>query len=274
MDDWRKPYAGPVKAVVLDWAGTVVDHGSRAPMGAFVRAFAQMGIDISIADARGPMGMAKADHIRAVGAAIAPAWRAKHGRDFTEADVQAIFDIFEPMNIAAVKDHAALIPGVKDALATLASRGIRFGSTTGYTRPIMAELAPLAAAQGFAPEVIVCAGDLAAGRPAPLQMWHVMATMGIWPAAAVVKVDDTPPGIGEARAAGCWAVGVAMTGNFLGVSAEELAAMPEDQRAAGRARATAALTEAGAQLVIDSVADLPAAIADIEQWLAVGEAPG
>jgi phosphonoacetaldehyde hydrolase len=89
-----------------------------------------------------------------------------------------------------------------------------------------------------------------------------------------VKVDDTPPGIGEARAAGCWAVGVAMTGNFLGVSAEELAAMPEDQRAAGRARATAALTEAGAQLVIDSVADLPAAIADIEQWLAVGEAPG
>ncbi len=66
MTDWRTPYTGPVKAVVLDWAGTVVDHGSRAPMGAFVRAFAEMGVAISIADARGPMGMAKADHIRAV----------------------------------------------------------------------------------------------------------------------------------------------------------------------------------------------------------------
>ena len=56
-----------LKAAILDWAGTVVDHGSRAPMGAFVRAFAQFGVTVSIADARGPMGMAKWDHIRAVG---------------------------------------------------------------------------------------------------------------------------------------------------------------------------------------------------------------
>jgi hypothetical protein len=48
-----------LKAAILDWAGTVVDHGSRAPMGAFVRACAQFGVAISIADARGPMGMAK-----------------------------------------------------------------------------------------------------------------------------------------------------------------------------------------------------------------------
>ncbi|SDD90153.1 phosphonoacetaldehyde hydrolase [Belnapia rosea] len=273
MNDWRQPYAGPVRAVILDWAGTVVDHGSRAPMGAFVRAFAEMGVAISIADARGPMGMAKADHIRAVGAAIAPAWRARHGRDFSEADVQAIFDIFEPMNVAAIRDHAALIPGAREALAALAARGIRIGSTTGYTRPIMAELAPLAAAQGFVPEVVVCAGDLAAGRPAPLQMWHAMAALGVWPAAAVVKLDDTPPGIGEARAAGCWAVGVALTGNIAGWSAEELAAVSPEARDAARARATAELAAAGAHLVIDSIADLPAAIAAIERRMAEGEAP-
>ena len=48
-----------IKAVILDWAGTVVDHGSRAPMGAFVRAFAEFGVAISVADARGPMGIAE-----------------------------------------------------------------------------------------------------------------------------------------------------------------------------------------------------------------------
>lgn len=274
MTDWRQPYTGPVKAVILDWAGTVVDHGSRAPMGAFQRAFAQMGVGISIADARGPMGMAKADHIRAVGAAVNAAWRAQHGRDFSDADVQAIFEIFEPMNVAAIQDHAALIPGVLDAIATLKARGVRIGSTTGYTRPIMAALAPLAAAQGFVPEVTVCAGDLAAGRPAPLQMWHAMAAMGVWPAASVVKVDDTPPGIGEGRAAGCWTIGLALTGNIAGWSAEELAAAPEDEIAAARARATAELTAAGAHLVIDSAAGLPAAIAVIEAKLAAGEQPG
>ncbi|MFZ4407933.1 MAG: phosphonoacetaldehyde hydrolase [Paracraurococcus sp.] len=273
MSDWRAPYTGPVKAVILDWAGTVVDHGSRAPMGAFQRAFAALGVEISIADARGPMGMAKADHIRLVGQAVNEAWRAKHGHDFNEADVQAIFEIFEPLNVASVKDHATLIPGVGAALAALKARGIRIGSTTGYTRPIMAELAPLAAAQGFVPDVMVCAGDLAAGRPAPLQMWHAMAAMGIWPAASVVKVDDTPPGIGEARAAGCWAVGLALTGNIAGWSAEELVSVPAAEVAAARARATTELEAAGAHLVIDSAADLPAAIAAIEARLARGENP-
>jgi len=273
MSDWREPYRGPVKAVILDWAGTVVDHGSRAPMGAFVRAFGQFGVSISIADARGPMGMAKADHIRIVGRAVAEAWRAKHGRDFDERDVQAIFEVFEPMNVAAIRDHAALIPGVKPALDWAVGRGIRLGSTTGYTRPIMAELAPLAAAQGFAPEVTVCAGDLAAGRPAPLQMWHAMAAMGVWPAAAVVKLDDTPPGIGEARAAGSWAVGVALTGNVAGWSAEEIAKVPAAEIAAARDRATAELTAAGAHLVIDSAAELPAAVAEIERRLAAGQQP-
>ncbi len=137
-----------IKAVILDWAGTVLDHGSLAPMGAFVEAFAQFGVRIAIEDARGPMGMAKRDHIRLVGRApsVAAAWRARHGRDFAEADVQAIFEVFEPLNIAAVEAHSALIPGARETLAALAGAGIRIGSTTGYTRPILHRLAPLAAA--------------------------------------------------------------------------------------------------------------------------------
>src|SRR5215472_16288581 len=123
-----------IQAAILDWAGTVVDHGSRAPMGAFVRAFAQFGVTISIADARGPMGMAKWDHIRSVGRtpAVAAAWRARHGRDFNEDDVRAIFDVFEPMNIASAAEHADFIPGAVRALEAMKARGLRFGSTTGY----------------------------------------------------------------------------------------------------------------------------------------------
>jgi phosphonoacetaldehyde hydrolase len=137
----------------------------------------------------------------------------------------------------------------------------------------MERLAPLAAAQGFVPDIMVCAGDLAAGRPAPLQMWHAMAAMGVWPASAVIKVDDTPPGIGEGRAAGCWTVGVALTGNIAGLSAAELASLDEGARAALRARAAAELLAAGAHLVIDSVADLPEAVAAIEARMTRGHRP-
>jgi phosphonoacetaldehyde hydrolase len=262
-----------LKAAILDWAGTVVDHGSRAPMGAFVRAFAQFGVAISIADARGPMGMAKWDHIRSVGQtpSVAAAWRTRHGRDFSEGDVDAIFQVFEPMNIAAVCDHADIIPGAIEAIEMLRRRGMKIAGTTGYTRPIMDALEPLAAASGYRPELTVCAGDLPAGRPSPLMMWYAMARLGVWPAACVVKVDDTAPGIGEGKAAGTWTVGIALTGNAVGLSAEELASVSADERARLREQAAAELRDA--DMVIDSIADLPQAVTAIDARLAAGERP-
>ncbi len=266
----------PIKAVILDWAGTVVDHGSRAPMGAFVRAFAQFGVSISIADARGPMGMAKWDHIRAVGQApaVAAAWRARHGRAFSERrhrrDLRRVRADERRLGARAMPTSSR-VPS--KPWRRCAARSIRIGSTTGYTRPIMAELVPIAAAAGYAPEVVVCAGDLPAGRPSPLMMWHAMAQLGVWPAETVVKVDDTPPGIGEGINAGTWTVGIALTGNIAGLSAEELAALGDDARAEIRARANDELGAAGAHLVIDGIADLPGAIKEIELRMLQGETP-
>ena len=262
-----------LKAAILDWAGTVVDHGSRAPMGAFVHAFAEFGVRISVADARAPMGMAKWDHIRAVGQlpAVAAAWRERYGRAFSSADVDAIFAVFEPMNVASVRDHADIIPGAIAAIDALKAAGLRIGATTGYTRPIMDVLEPIAAAAGYAPELTVCAGELPAGRPSPLMMWYAMAKMGIWPASAVMKVDDTIAGIGEGVSAGTWTVGLSLSGNMVGLSAEELAAVPAADFSVLRAKAEAELKAAGADLVIDSIADLPLAVREINQRLAHGE---
>lgn len=202
---------------------------------------------------------------------VAAAWRARHGRDFTDGDVDAIFQVFEPMNIAAVRDHADIIPGAIAAIDALQRRGIRIAGTTGYTRPIMNVLEPLAAAAGYTPELTVCAGDFPAGRPSPLMMWYAMSKLGVWPAACVVKVDDTAPGIGEGKAAGTWTVGIALTGNVVGLSAEELAAVPAAERAALRAQAAEELGDA--DMVIDSIADLPQAVAAIDVRLAAGERP-
>jgi phosphonoacetaldehyde hydrolase len=262
-----------LKAVILDWAGTVVDHGSRAPTGAFIRAFAQFGVTVSVADARGPMGLAKADHILAIGrtSSVGVAWRARHGRDFNEDDVDAIFQVFEPMNVAAVRAHADLIPGAVAAVDALRGRGLRIAGTTGYTRPIMDVLEPLAAAAGYVTDLTVCAGELPAGRPSPLMVWYAMAKLGVWPAATVVKVDDTAPGIAEGRAAGTWTVGIALTGNAVGLSAEELAALSFADRA--RLRSRAAIELGDADLVIDGVAELPRAVSEIEARLAAGERP-
>ena len=80
------------EAVIFDWAGTTVDFGSFAPMGVFVETFADFGIEVSIDEARAPMGLPKRAHIEAMLAVprIAAAWRDARGAAPTLADVDAL----------------------------------------------------------------------------------------------------------------------------------------------------------------------------------------
>ncbi len=262
-------------AVIFDWAGTVVDFGSRAPMGVFVETFKRFGVDISVEEARQPMGLPKWQHIEALMGSrrIAEAWEAAHARRPTTKDIDAVFEVFTPMNAKIVSNFATLIPGAAKTVAALRARGLKIGSTTGYTRDIMEPLLPLAAAQGYAPDNLVCAGDLPGGRPSPLMMYRCFADLGVFPPWSAVKVDDTAPGIAEGKAAGTWTVGVAMSGNALGFSEQELADLPSEEREIRREAAYATLRETGADVVIDSVADLMPVIDDIERRLAAGQRP-
>lgn len=254
------------KAAVFDWAGTMVDFGSFAPMGVFVKAFAKFGITATIEQARAPMGAPKWDHIRAMmdDADIAAQWQDKYGNAPTDADVDKVYEVFVPMNEEVAADYADLVPGALDMLAALRGKGMKIGSTTGYTRSIMERVLPVAAANGYEPDNLVCADDLPEGRPGPLGMYKCFVDLVAYPPAAVIKVDDTEPGIKEGVAAGCVTVGVAMSGNAVGKTPEELAALPEAEVEALRAHATAILKEAGADYVIDSVADLPALVEQLE----------
>lgn len=264
-----------LSAVVFDWAGTLVDFGSCAPMGAFVRLFEQFGIAVSIEQARGPMGVAKWNHIHALMQLpeVAAQWQAKHGRPSTDADVDHLYEVFTPMNAAVVPDFSDFIPGALDTVAAIRQRGLKVGSTTGYNRPIMAIVTDIAARGGFVPDNLVCAGDLVTGRPTPLMMWRTFADLGVcWPS-TVVKVDDTEVGIEEGLNAGTWTVGVSVSGNAMGLPLADWQGLQWQEQAARREAASARLQGAGAHYVIDSIADLLPVLDQIQQRLARGESP-
>ena len=273
--------AGPMdelselRAVVFDWAGTTVDFGSRAPMGALVEIFARFGVAISIAEARGPMGLPKRDHIAALMAdeRIAARWTKAHGAPASQADADALYAQFIALNASVVADYGELIPGLLPVVARLRGAGLKIGSTTGYTREIMARLTPVAARAGYQPDNLVCAGDLVAGRPTPLMMYRCFADLGVYPAWRVVKVDDTEPGVAEAVAAGSWAVGVTLSGNGCGLTQSEFAALPAEKRDAIRTRVARDLVGAGAHATIDTVADLVPALAAIAARIRAGGRP-
>jgi len=255
-----------LKAAVFDWAGTVIDFGSTAPALALVETFAVFGIAVTLEQARAPMGLAKRDHIRAVleMTEIAEQWRSVKGIAANESDIDALYSVFVRRTVTAAAARAEPIPGAVDAIAELRARGLKIGSTTGYTRAIMAAVAPAAAAHGYQPDNMVCADDLTVGRPAPLGMYQCFVDLGIWPAAAVVKVDDTAPGIEEGIASGCLTVGVTDSGNAMGLTGEEYAAADRDLILERREAAGRMLVKAGAHHVVETIADLPALLAELE----------
>ncbi|WP_421849586.1 phosphonoacetaldehyde hydrolase [Oricola sp.] len=255
------------KAAVFDWAGTTIDFGSFAPMGVFVEAFARFGIQATIEQVRKPMGMPKWDHIQAMMAdpEIARAWEARCGAKPDSAAIDKVYEVFVPMNEQVVADYATLVPGTRETVEALRAKGMKIGSTTGYTRSIMERVLPIAAKQGYEPDNLVCSDDLIEGRPGPLGMYKCFVDLAVYPPSAVIKVDDTEPGIAEGVAAGCMTVGVALSGNECGHTVEELAAMPQGAVDEIRQRVTAKLKAAGAGHVIDTIADLPALIERLER---------
>ena len=266
----------PINAVIFDWAGTIIDFGCLAPVDALVSAFAGEGVAITPDEARRDMGRAKRDHVAALMATprIASAWAAARGAPPHEADADRLFAALEPLMAAAAERRSRLIPGAAAIAAELAAEGVRLGSCTGYTRAMMAPILPLAAAQGYAPAAVICAGETPSGRPSPLMVWAALIELDAWPASACIKVDDAAVGMAEGRAAGCWTIGVAASGNGVGLDLADYEALPERERRARIDAAARALTEAGADYVVDSVADLGPALRSIAGRIAAGERPG
>lgn len=255
-----------LKAVVFDWAGTMIDFGSRAPVVALCKVFAAHGVPIEEHEARADMGMAKRDHIAAIlrQPRVHAAWLSARGADPDAAAIDGVFEAIAPMMLEAANDCAQLIPGAAQVVADLRTAGVKIGSCTGYSREMMAGILPAALEQGYAPDVVVCAGETAAGRPSPLMLWKNLVELGAWPATACVKVDDAAVGIAEGLAAGVWTIGIAASGNSVGLSQPDLDALAPDERAARIAAARQVLEDAGAHLVIDTVADLPGALAQLD----------
>lgn len=271
----RTVYTGPVQAVILDWAGTAVDHGCRGPVAVFSRAFERHGITPEVAEVRAPMGCEKREHVRAMLAMprLAELWRAKHDHEPDEAATDAVFATVQELMPETLADYATPVPGCVEAIAALRARGVRIGSCTGYSRDMMVRLMPRAEAAGYKPDAVVTADETPQGRPWPWMCYLNCMRLGVHPPEAVVKVGDTLADVEEGVNAGHWSVGVTRTSNALGLTAEEAAALPPDELGRREEELARAFREAGAHHVISSIADLPALVDVINARLSRGERP-
>lgn len=273
---YHRIYKGPVKLVIFDWAGTTMDYGCYAPAVVFVEVFKRRGVEITMEQARRPMGLKKLDHIRAISQQdeVAARWKKVHGKACAEADVQDMFEKdFVPLQVACIADYSELIPGTIETVNELRRRGMKIGSTSGYFTEAMEINFREAKKQGYVPDVNACASDVPAGRPEPWMVLSNMQQARVFPPQAVVKIDDTKPGIEEGLNAGTWTIGLAKTGNEVGLNEKELAALSADEVKRKIERAADSLAKSGAHYVVESIADVPPVVTEIEQRLKMGDRP-
>lgn len=254
-----------VQGVVMDWAGTAVDFGCFAPLGAFLKMFKEWNIDISYAQAREPMGMLKIDHIRTIlqMADVDTKFRSALGRAWSEDDVKAMNAAFEKHLFASLADYTDPIPGVVGTIAELRAKGLKIGSTTGFTAAMMEVVRPAAAAKGYRVDNLVTPDGLSAGRPAPYMVYKNMIDLAIDAPECVVKVGDTIADIREGLNAKVWSVGIVTGSNELGLDEAEYAAMPAGELAEMKAKVRNKMIAAGADFVLDNITELPACIEGI-----------
>ena len=259
-----------IRCVIMDWAGTAVDYGCFAPLNAFLKVFSEeRGVEITLRQAREPMGMLKIDHIRAILSmpAVSEKFRERYRRAWDERDVEEMYRSFEKHLFASLSEFTTPVPGAVETVAALRGQGIRIGSTTGYTARMMEVVRPGAAAKGYAVDNLVTPDGLPAGRPAPYMIFRNMTELEIPSVRQVVKVGDTIADIREGVNAGVWSVGVVTGSNEMGLTEEEYARMPADSLAAMKEEVRLRMLRAGAHRVLDNIAELPGCIRTLNEML-------
>ena len=274
---YTRGYRGRVKGLVLDWSGTTADAYVLAPAVVFVEVFSKQNVEISMTEARGPMGLRKDLHIKALTEVpeIRERWKGVHGKYPDQSDVDRMFEDFVPMQLDYLRKYTTLLPHVAVLTQKFQKDGIRIVSSTGFVRSMVDILEEDAKKQGYTPDASVAGDEVVNGaRPKPFMVYRNLDLMDVHPIQSVVKVDDTISGVGEALEAGCWGVGIARYSNYMDInSLEEAESILEQEVQRRLANTREILQKAGAHYVIDTFDELPQVVEKVNQRLSRGERP-
>jgi phosphonoacetaldehyde hydrolase len=258
-----------IKAVVFDWAGTIIDYGCIAPTQVFIEVFRKRDIYLSMEEARTPMGLAKKDHVRELFRldTIQKQWIAEYGQIPGKTDVDAIYKDLEPALSMIVKNFSEPIPGAIELINQLREQDIKIGTTTGYVAEMMNAIVPITTAAGLVPDCIVNSSEVSAGRPFPWMIYQNCEKMNVFPLSQMVKIGDTVADIQEGKNAGMWTIGLTKSGNELGLSLAEVNAADPIWLAEQIALAGRKLLNAGADFVAEGVWDCWPILEEIDRQI-------
>lgn len=262
-----------INLVIFDWAGTTVDYGCFAPVKVFLEIFREKGIEVTLDEARAPMGLLKIDHIKAMlsGERVSKIWQEKFRREWNMEDVNELYINFEKKLFAILANYTEPVSHCLETVKKLRDMGLKIGSTTGYTQEMMDIVVSGAKEKGYSPDFYVTPSSVPAGRPTPYMIYQNMITLKEGDTDCVIKIGDTISDIKEGRNAKVWTVGLLKGSSELGLTEEEVKKLSQEELEEKIEKVAKRMLEAGAHLVIEDISKVPMAIEIINKKLQNGE---
>ena len=275
---YSRKYYGPLRGVILDWSGTVIDKYSNAPIKALQKLFKNNGIEITEEEARIPMGKRKYEHIELImnHNHFKERWHKKYNNYPKKIDIDKIYNKFIPIQKEIIYNYCDLIPGTQKTIYELKKKHkLKIGLTTGFTSDITDIILDQVSKKGFTPDSVVSGDDVKNGnRPNPYMIYKNMDNLNISPIEAILKVDDTANGIEEGLEAGCWTVGVSRYSTYMNINDSTHESILSGYDIEERHNySKEKLRKSCAHYVIDDVCYLPYVVKDINKKLMKGEKP-
>jgi phosphonoacetaldehyde hydrolase len=265
-----------VDGVILDWAGTTIDFGCFAPVNVFLQIFKTAGVNVTMEEARAPMGMLKKDHIRAMLQMpnIKSQWEEKYGREFNEKDVDDLYAKFEPLLLASLGEYTQPLPEVLETVKVLREKGLKIGSTTGYSNSMMDIVVQGAKEKGYNPDFWITPDSTGSyGRPYPYMVFRNIEALRLTAPWKVVKIGDTVADIQEGLQAGAWSVGVVVGSSQMGLRYAEFENSSEMEKERAIKNTEQVFLRNGADFTIRTMGELPPLIEKINNLLEQGKRP-
>lgn len=244
------------EAVIFDWAGTTVDYGCFAPVQVFTEVFKNAGVEPTMEEVREPMGMLKWAHIRTMleMPRIKEAWKELYGREPEDADADKMYESYEPSLLGILDQYSDPKPYVLETVKALRDKGIKIGSTTGYTDVMMQVVVPKAKELGYEPDCWFSPDSTGGkGRPYPYMIFRNMEELNVSAVDKVIKVGDTISDIREGKNAGVFTIGILEGSSLVGLSQAEYESLPEEEKEKVLKEAEEKYKEAGADAVVRDI---------------------
>lgn len=205
---------------IFDMAGTIVDHGSLAPVVAMQNAFLRSNLLVNKQHILPFMGLNKREHIKSVLDLLIHKKEVVAFFVTKENLIDQIYFDFKRMQceILHKDEFSDFLPGVLEFLNMLRNKGFKLAVNTGYNKDMQdIILRKIYRKHSFEFDAYVNSDDVKNGRPKPDMLLKVMDDLEVEHPEQCIVFDDSPVGIKAANTIGAHSVAVLCSSACMGL---------------------------------------------------------